>query len=293
MLQIVIKKQHAFREVYERGHKVYQIAIWVVTALEYASFGIFGYAMKVNCLIIEDNPIDRETVLGFAKKVPCLNIVAVCSSAMEANTYLANGGVTLILSDIAMEEFSGLDFIRSLPNPPFVIFITSFPDYAVQGFQVDAVDYLVKPITFDRFLKAVNKAVARIQGENVTTQEVTEIKSDHFFIRVDGQYIKLKYDDVVYIEAHGDFIKINTVIGQHLVLVNLKNLEGQLPASLFMRVHRSYIVNLSHIDRIDNTDVVARQFTIPLGSIYREKVYASVVEKKLVKRFPDGSQETS
>src|SRR5262245_2020328 len=138
--------------------------------------------MKINCLIIEDDLIYRETILGFAKKIPSLNVVASCASAIEANVYLTAGNISLLFSDIEMADLSGLDFIRSLKNPPFTIFITSYPNYAVEGFQVDAVDFLVKPVTFDRFLKAVNKAISRIQATGPSGDHPVQTKDDHFFI---------------------------------------------------------------------------------------------------------------
>lgn len=247
--------------------------------------------MTINCLIIEDDPIYREMIRSFARKVPQLNVVATCASAQEALTHLLSGDVTLIFCDIRMDDLSGLEFIRSLQDPPFTVFITSFPDYAVEGFQVDAVDYIVKPVTFDRFLKAVNKVQVRLGAEGLPNSQVIPLKDDHFYIRTDGQYHRLKYEDVIFIEAYGDFTKIHTEKLQHICLVNLKNLEEQLPRAVFIRVHRSYLVNISRIDSVDNTEIRAMQFTIPIGTRYKDGVYATVVEKKLVRRFSQDSPQ--
>ena len=248
--------------------------------------------MKINCLIIEDDLIDRETILGFAGKIPSLHVLAACSNAIEANVYLASGDVELLFSDIEMADLSGLDLVKALKNPPPTIFITSFPNYAVEGFQVDAVDYLVKPITFERFLKAVNKASARVTPRPALEKAV-QMKDDHFFVRMEGHYVKLKYDDVIYIAAYGDFVKIYTPDATHIALVNLKSMEEQLPPSLFIRIHRSYLMNLSKIESIDSSEIKASQYTIPLGQIYKDKVYALVLDKRLVKRFSGGSPESS
>ena len=247
-------------------------------------------ADKINCLIVEDDLIQREVILGYVKRIPDLHVVASCSSALEANTYLSSSSVSLLFSDIEMEDISGLDFLKTLQSPPLTIFVTSFPHYAVDGFLVDAVDYLVKPVMFDRFLKAVNKAKERLDGrrheaESIRTQE------DHFFIRKEGQYLKLHYDDVVYIAAFGDFVKIFTSTENHLTLVNLKHIEEQLPASIFIRVHRSYLVNVMKIHALDGSEIKADHYAIPLGQSYKDQVYSFVVSKKLVKRFGVDSSE--
>ncbi len=249
--------------------------------------------MTINCLIIEDDIIYRETIRGFASKIPSLHVVATCASAMEANVYIASGQIALLFSDIEMADLSGLDFIRALKNPPYIIFITSFPNYAVEGFQVEAIDYLVKPVTFDRFLKAVNKVESVLAADKMIGGGTLKVNDDHFFIRTDSQYLKLKYDEVVHVEAYGDFVKIHATHSTIVALVNLKNVEEQFPSSLFIRVHRSFLVNISKIDSLDNTEIRAQQHTIPLGQVYKDKVYASVVDKKLVRRFSEGSAEAS
>jgi two-component system LytT family response regulator len=244
-------------------------------------------ACLINCLIIEDDPIYRDIIFGYARKISSLNVIATCSNALEANDHLQGNNIKLMFSDIEIGDLSGLDFVRTLQKPPFIIFITSYPDYAVQGFHVDAVDYLVKPVTFERFLKAVNRAADRIKtGDQSTQPEV-----DHFFVRVDNQHLKLRFDDVIFIEADGDFVRINTLNATHMVLVNLKNIEEQLPSSLFIRTHRSYVVNLSKIETLDNTEIKTTKGNIPLGKNFYENVYASVVDRKLVKRF--GATENS
>lgn len=245
--------------------------------------------MKINCLIIEDNLIDREIILGFASKIPLLNVVATCSNVLEASTHVGTGKVDLILSDIEMADLSGLDFVKSLANPPYTIFITSFPGYAVEGFQVAAIDYLVKPITLERLLKAVTKVQAHmLKDKGVKGEE----QADHFFIRADGQYVKLNYADVLYIEANADFTKIYTTTGRIMALVNLKNMEEQLPQKLFIRVHRSFLVNISKIERVDENTIIIARFSVPLGNVYKEKIY-KMVDKKLVSRFAEGSSGDS
>ncbi len=242
-------------------------------------------AMEINCLIVEDDPIHREVILGYVKRIPDLHLVASCASAIEANTHLSSSSISLLFSDIEMKDISGLDFLKTLKNPPLTIFITSFPHYAVDGFAADAVDYLVKPVMFDRFFKAVNKARTRLDSRGSNAIESISTHDDHFFIRKDGRFVKLQYDEVVYISAFGDFVKIFTSIENHLTLVNLKHIEEQLPASMFIRVHRSYLVNVKKIDMLDGAEIKAGQYSIPLGQSYRDQVYAFVVDKKLVKRF--------
>jgi two-component system, LytTR family, response regulator len=245
--------------------------------------------MTLNTLIIEDDLSYREYLIDLLQKIPNVSIIGGCADPAEATSLLSNGNIHLIISDIEMGEISGLDFIRSLNNAPMIIFITSFPSYALEGFDVNAIDYLVKPVTLGRLLKAVNKAHDQFIAHQSSQGPRIQNQNDHFFIRTDSQYVKLNYEDVIYIEAYGDFVKIYTLNSHVIALVNLKNIEDQLPQTIFMRVHRSYIINISKIERIDNSEIIISTYTIPVSKAYRDKVYASVVGAKLVKRFNDDS----
>lgn len=247
--------------------------------------------MNIDCLIIEDDPAEREFLVSLAQKIPQLGLIRSCSGAAEASGILATEHIDLIISDIEMGELSGIDFVRSLIKPPPVIFTTSFPGYAVDGFEVNAIDYVVKPVTLGRLMKAVNKAHEKIKQDK--TDRNPAPGKDHFFIRTEAQYVKLKYDDVIYIEAYGDFVKIYTPVACTLALVNLKNIEDQLPAEIFMRVHRSFLVNITKIDNIDTSHIKALSYTIPISKAFRDKLHTSVVEVKLVKRFSDESQRSN
>lgn len=245
--------------------------------------------MALDCIIIEDDPAYREYIISLAEKIPFLNISGRFANATEAAAHLVERDVDLIISDIEMGEVSGIEFIRSLKNPPQVIFLTSFPGYAIEGFDVNAIDYLVKPVTSGRLLKAVNKAYEQIK---LLKGYASEKAADHMFVRTDAQYVKLKYDDIVYIEAYGDFVKIYTSLSPVIALVNLKNIEEQLPQNVFMRIHRSYIVNVSKIISLDNSQIKTTHYQLPVGKAYRDKIYASVIGSRLVKRFNDESEGT-
>jgi two-component system, LytTR family, response regulator len=184
-----------------------------------------------------------------------------------------------------MPQINGLDLIKSLEFPPKVIYTTSFPDFAVQGFELEAVDYLVKPFSFERFLKAMNRA-SKILADKVSPGSVEgmETGSDHFFIRSEQRYVRILFKDVLYVEALKDYVKVVTSGQSFLTALNLKVIEEQLPRDDFMRIHRSYIANLNRIEEIANTDVIVSGNSLPLGDSYREKLFNSVVAQRLIKR---------
>lgn len=237
--------------------------------------------MKVNCLVIDDDPISRTIVCNYINQVDSLYLVASCENPVQAMSYLYNTHIHIVFSDIEMPVLNGLDFIKSLKEPPLFIFITSHQEYALEGFEVNATDFLTKPFTYARFFKAVNKALELIAGNE---KEVIDIQKDYFFVKLDSKLIKLYFDEVLYVEAQKDYVKIYTNTGKpQLVWLNLKHIEEQFPADLFVRTHRSYIVNISKVDVILNEEVIIGNASIPLGMSYKENVL-KVIDPKLIKR---------
>jgi DNA-binding LytR/AlgR family response regulator len=216
---------------------------------------------KITCMIVEDEPVSQEILKKYIADYPSLELLAVCNNAIEANDQLRKLSPDLMFLDITMPKISGLEFYRSLSDPPYVIFTTAYPEYAVSGFEVNAVDYLVKPFPFDRFLKAMNKM-----------QDLMEPASgDAGFIllQADKKMHKVNFDDIFFIEAMGDYVKVHSPGKTLIVHQTLQKLESQLPAHRFFRTHKSYLVSLDRIDYIEGNMVVIQKDHIPIGQTYR------------------------
>ncbi|WP_457616506.1 LytR/AlgR family response regulator transcription factor [Lutibacter sp.] len=229
----------------------------------------------MRCLIIDDEPLAIELLEDFVSKVPTLDLVAVCSNAIEATTVLQKTEVDLIFSDIEMPDFSGIEFIKSLDVKPLFIFTTAYSHYAVEGFNLNAVDYLVKPIPFHRFLKAVNRAqeLFLLKKEDATPVENTDNSNspDFIFVKSDYENIKLNFSDIKYFEGLKDYIKIfSTSHKPILTLSNFKKIEDKLPKNTFVRVHRSYIVSLKYIHSVQRNRILIDGVRIPIGQNYKE-----------------------
>ncbi|MFD2584257.1 LytR/AlgR family response regulator transcription factor [Pedobacter vanadiisoli] len=249
--------------------------------------------MTYNCLIVDDNEIERDAIEMHLKRIPSLNIIAACRNGIEAAQILTTAAVDIVYSDIDMPELSGLDLLKSLKKQPLFIFITSFSEYAAESFNLDALDFIVKPATFERILKATNKAIEYIElrklvdklpVENLNDDNKDE--DDFFFFRETKGITKLKYSDVIYIESMGDFSKLFTHSDRHVILVSLKNLEKQLPSKIFKRVHKQYIININHIVTLTNHEVhLANNFLVPISASNRQELLEKSIDKKILSRF--------
>jgi DNA-binding LytR/AlgR family response regulator len=243
--------------------------------------------MKITCLLLDDDPLVLDLLQAYVSMTDILDVKATFTDPLEAHRYLLTNDVQVLFSDVTMPHLSGLDLVRSLHHPPLVVLMTAHPQYAMEGFNLDVIDFLLKPISLDRFLKAVNKVAGILRAsspENDPKQD-TLAGWGSFFIRTDAQFVRLHYRDVLYIEALKDFTKINTADGRtHLTLVNLKNLEEQLPAGMFIRTHRSYLVNSAQIESVSNLEVRVGGHALPLGQTYRERVTERIVNRTLIRR---------
>lgn len=243
--------------------------------------------MKISCLLLDDDPLVLDLLQAYVAMTDLLDVKATFTDPLDAHRYLLQNDVQVLFSDVTMPHLSGLDLVRSLHQPPLVVLMTAHPQYAMEGFNLDVIDFLLKPISLDRFLKAVNKVATILRANSIETDPQQELLSDtgSFFIRTDAQFVRLHYRDVLYIEALKDFTKINTADGRtHLTLVNLKNLEEQLPPGLFVRTHRSYLVNSARIDSVSNMEVRVGGHALPLGQTYRERVTERIVNRSLIRR---------
>lgn len=249
--------------------------------------------MIYSCIIVDDNEIERDAVEMHLKKIPSLNILAVCSNGIEASQILSTTPVDIVFSDIDMPELSGMELLKSLKKQPLFIFITSFTEYAAESFNLDALDFIVKPATFERILKATNKAIEYLELKKLVGKEPQQVDNstnedgeDHFFFRETKGISKLRYDDVIYIESMGDFSKLFTQSDKHVVLVSLKNLEKQLPSKIFSRVHKQYILNINHITTLTNHEVhLTHNFIVPISASNRQELLEKSIDKKILSRF--------
>jgi len=224
----------------------------------------------IRCIAIDDEPLALDVLEDFVQQVPFLELVRTCQSAVEALEILHQENIQLIFLDIQMPQISGVQFLKSLERRPKVIFTTAYPDYALEGFNLDAVDYLLKPFTFERFLKAVNKAYQQINimntGENVAEKPVTK---DYMFVKSGYDIIRIQYNDIRYIEGLKDYVKIHTDGKTIVSLMSMKILAEELPQQ-FVRIHRSFIVNFERITLVQKKKVHIQSVEIPIGEVYRE-----------------------
>ncbi|RAJ87409.1 DNA-binding LytR/AlgR family response regulator [Chitinophaga dinghuensis] len=230
---------------------------------------------QIRCLIVDDEPFARELMTTYIAKVPQLEVVGVCENAFEAIAILQEQPIDLLFSDIRMPNINGVEMIRSLPNIPMVIFTTASPDYAVEGFELDVVDYLMKPFGFDRLLKAINKAKIILQQRRQSQAPPSKEKPTNTFMFVkDGQKLsKVVFEDIYYVEGMKDYIKIVTLHETHIVYQRMKHMEEILPDKQFIRVHKSYIVRLNAIKNIlGNTAELLNNHTIIISKQYKAEL---------------------
>ena len=237
--------------------------------------------MILTCAIIDDEPLAAELLESYVKKTPELHLVGVYGSAVEAMKELRNNPVDLLFLDIQMPELSGMEFAGILPKKTKVIFTTAFDRYAIDGYKVNAADYLLKPISYDSFVLSVNRVLERCR--DVDRQDV--MSADGFvYVKSEYKLVKINFDDILYIEGVKDYVKIYFRDRRKPVmsLMNMKKLEDYLPKSQFMRVHRSFIVNMSVADMIDRGRIVAGDTFIPVSESYKEQVQEYIDRHTLV-----------
>ena len=231
----------------------------------------------IKCIIIDDEPLARELMQAYISKVPFLELKASCGSAFEAVPLIQAGQADLLFLDINMPDVNGIQFLKTLRNGPAVIFTTAYDQYAVEGYTLDVVDFLLKPISFERFLKAANKAHEYItlrQGTSKATEAPAETESnkDYLFVKDGYRIVKININDLFYIEGYKDYIKIHTSAERPvLTLLSLKDILTKLPQGTFVRVHRSYIVCLDKITSVERNRILIKGKEIPIGEHFRDE----------------------
>ena len=237
----------------------------------------------MNCIAIDDEPLALELIEDFVKQIPFLNYIKSCKNAFEAIEALQNESVDLIFLDINMPDVSGIDLIKNIENKPLVIFTTAYSEYAVQGFELSAVDYLVKPFLFERFFKAVNKAYELFNLKNTREKHSKEEKvTDEFiFVKADYSSVKIYLKDILYIEGLKDYVKIFEADKKTLTLITMKKISEKLPSYNFIRVHRSFIIALDKIESIQRNRIIINGKWIPIGNSYKKDFYDRIEDINL------------
>ena len=228
------------------------------------------------CIIIEDEPLAQNVLKKYIADHPSLELAGTCTDALEAQVILNKQDVQLIFLDINLPKLSGINFIKTLIHSPLIIFTTAYPEYAVEGFELNAVDYLLKPFSFERFLKAVNKAFEKLNASN---QNNDGNKASFIFLKADKKIHKVDLESIHFIEAIGDYMKVVTDSGQLIVNETMKKLQEDLPSKSFIRVHKSFIISRNKIKYIEGNYVQVQDKSVPIGATYRNDVLASIEKK--------------
>lgn len=224
----------------------------------------------MKCLIIDDEHLARKVIQTYLDRIPDMEVVASCENALTAMQALRQHQIDLIFLDIHMPDLTGLELIRSLRHPPQLILVTAYAEYALEGFDLNVVDYLLKPVSFERFIQALNKCQPLPPPPSASAAEPSPPGKDHLFVKVDYEWIRIDFQDILFVEGMREYVNIQTNAGRHIVYQSLKKMADLLPAHQFMRVHKSYIVSLARINRIYGNTIVLAKREIPLGKSYKE-----------------------
>lgn len=232
--------------------------------------------MTLNCLIIDDEQLARSLLKEFISKIPYLNLIGECKNPLDAFAFLEKQNIDLIFLDIQMPDLNGIEFLKSLNEKPAVILTTAYSEYALDGFDLDVTDYLVKPFSFDRFLKATNKAKEWNVVKSKNGNKEVEGKN-HISIYADHKVYKIKHDDILYIEGLKEYVSFFTSDNKRIItLESLKRLEELLPSDKFIRIHKSYIVPIDKIKSMEGNEVEIGSKKIPIGRSYKEEVVKKI-----------------
>jgi DNA-binding LytR/AlgR family response regulator len=238
--------------------------------------------MKLNCLIVDDEPIARKGLEEHIQEIDFLQCVGSCENPLKAASLLHQQNIDLLYLDIHMPKVSGIDFLKTLKNPPLTIFTTAYTNYALEGYTLDIIDYLVKPIPFDRFLKASQKALEFFQLRSNAQQRSHSV--DYFFVRCDSKFEKVFFRDVVFVEALQNYVVIHLPDRKLITYITLTGLESQMPRTQFIKVHKSFLVSIDHIRAIEGNEIIVDKSRIPISRSLRDQVMQQILGKNLFKR---------
>lgn len=234
--------------------------------------------MKITCIAVDDEPLALELIEEYIKKIPHLYLVRTFNNALDTLEFLKDNKIDLILLDIQMDDLTGVQLVKVLRNKPMVIFTTAYDKYAIEGYDLEITDYLLKPISFERFLKAINKVYDRLNEQSANKPDINRIvmqndDEKYFFVKSDSKLIKINYDDVLFIEGQRDYLMIHTIMGNIMTLLNFKSMECILKGKKFCRVHKSFIVSIDKIIRIEHNTIKIEDKSIPISKSYQSAFF--------------------
>jgi DNA-binding LytR/AlgR family response regulator len=236
----------------------------------------------LNCVIIDDEPLARKGLREYIHDVDFLHLSGEFDNPLKAMSILAAESIDLIFLDIQMPKLTGLEFLNTLSNQPMVIFTTAYPQYAVEGFEFNATDYLVKPFSFERFLKAALKA--KSQGEAIKPGSQDKPNEAHFFIKADNKLVKILYDDLLFVEALQNYVAVHTREKKFITYLTFKSVEEHLPQDRFLKIHKSFIVSIAKIDSIESNEVKIGSHSLPISRSTKEEVMEKILRNNYLKR---------
>jgi len=233
--------------------------------------------MQIKCVITDDEPMARKGLRSYIEKIDFLMLVGECEDAIQLNTMLKTQQVDLIFLDIEMPDMTGLELLSNLANPPKVIIVSAYEQYALKGYEFDVVDYLLKPVPFDRFLKSVNRIYSLLQTEQKEAD-------DYIFVKSDKLLKKILFKDILFIESMENYVIIQTVSSKEMVYTTLKQMYESLPRDIFQQTHRSYIVNIGQVNAIDGNLLSVNSYKVPLARNFRDEIYNLILNNHLITR---------
>jgi DNA-binding LytR/AlgR family response regulator len=235
----------------------------------------------MNCIVVDDEPLARKGMQMLIEQLPSLNLLGLFANALEADAFMRGKQVDIVFLDIQMPHLNGMELIKSSNCPARVIITTAYPQFAVEAFELEVADYLVKPIRFERFFKAVSKIS---QGRAAVVAGSESDTEDYIFIRTDRKYVRAHYREIDFIEGLKDYVIVHCGNERHIVATNLKTIYSGLPAHLFLRVNKSFIINMSKIKSIDNECILINSKSIPIGENFKKGVFDFISQKKILRR---------
>jgi DNA-binding LytR/AlgR family response regulator len=228
--------------------------------------------MKIKCIVVDDEPLAHSVLEKYISSLSSLELLKKCNNALEAMSFLHQNKVDLMFLDIKMPELSGIEFLKTLTHPPQIILTTAYSEYALQGYEYSVTDYLLKPFSFERFLKAVNKVINKKVENTSTLSANRESVDDFIFLKADKIDHKVLFSEIKYIEGYGNYIKVFTNNKMLMVAETLATIEKNLPTEMFVRIHKSYIVSIKKIQQIDGNMINIGKKMIPIGKFYKMRV---------------------
>lgn len=240
----------------------------------------------MNCIILDDEPLAREAIEMLINQNDDLDLIGSFNSPEAVTNFIERNTVELIFLDIQMPGINGIEFSRTIPKETFVIFTTAYSEFATESYEVDAIDYLIKPVKLERFQKAVEKArtYSKLFKADYADNNIEQVADTFFFVKAERRIFKVYFDNILFIQGLKDYVVMHTDNQKLITAINIKTIYDQLPKNMFVRVSKSYIINVKYIDSVDNNTVYIGTNEIPIGSIYKDSFFSEFVTKKIVNR---------